>query len=395
MKKKILIVSSSLATGGLEKCLINLCDNFDYEKYDVDLYLFNEGRDLLPKLNKNVNLLPDSPFYADVYNRSFGSSVKTLLKKGKYGLTLYRVGRFVRIRLGSKKFTAGDWNNMKKTMLKLDKHYDVAIGFEEGSACYYVADCVSADVKLGWIHTDIKKINNNKKLDESAFEKLDSVITVSQNSLRNLKEVYPAFENKFKCIILPSLLNYDEVNRLAQEPNKMSGDEIKILSVGRLVELKGFHLCVEPCKRLIDEGYKIKWYVAGEGDYRAEIEAEIEKYDLKDHFILLGNCANPYTYMNSADICVQPSSYEGYSVAVFEEKYFKKAVVVTNIPSNFEMITDKKNGVIIERTPDDIYRGVKYFLDDPDARLQMGQAPVNGLSNNRQIIEEIEKCFEK
>ncbi len=395
MKKKILIVSSSLATGGLEKCLINLCDNFDYERYEVDLYLFNEGRDLLPKLNKSVNLLADSPYYADVYNCSFGSSVKTLLKKGKAGLALYRIGRFVRIRLGSRAFTRGDWENMKKTMLKLNKHYDVAIGFEEGSACYYVADCVDADVKLGWIHTDIKKINNNKKLDEDAFGKLDSVITVSQNSLRNLKEVYPSFADKFKCIILPSLMNYDEVNRLAGEPNQMVGDELKILSVGRLVELKGFHLCVEPCRRLIDEGFKIKWYVAGEGDFRREIEAEIEKHAMKDHFILLGNCANPYTYMNSADICVQPSSYEGYSVAVFEEKYFRKPVVVTDIPSNLEMIEDMQNGVVVKRKSDDIYRGVKFLLDNPEDRLRIGQVAVKGPSNNQQIIEEIEKCFEK
>ena len=163
MKKKILIVSSSLATGGLEKCLINLCNAFDYNKYEVDLYLFNEGRDLLEKLNKNVRVLPESPFYADVYNRPFGNSVKTLLKKKKYGLALYRVGRFIRSRLRLKKFTKNDWKQMKKTMLKIHEIYDVAIGFEEGSAGYYVADCVQADVKIGWIHTDIKKINNNKK----------------------------------------------------------------------------------------------------------------------------------------------------------------------------------------------------------------------------------------
>lgn len=395
MKKKILIISSSLVTGGLEKCLINLCDNFDYEKYEVDLYLFNEGRDLLGKLNKNVCLLPDSPYYADVYNRSFGASVKALLRKKKIGLVFYRIGRFLRIRFGSRKFLKADWKNMKKTMLKLDKHYDVAIGFEEGSACYYVADCVNADVKLGWIHTDIKKIKNNKKLDETAFEKLDAVITVSQNSLRNLKEVYPGFAEKFKCIILPSLLNYEEVNLLAKEPNTMTGDELKILSVGRLVELKGFHLCVEPCRRLLEEGYKIKWYVAGEGDYRKAMEAEIEKNGIKDSFVLLGNCANPYTYMNGADICVQPSSYEGYSVAVFEEKYFKKPVVVTNIPSNLEMITDKKNGVVVERNVEDIYLGLKYLLDNPDERACIAETPVNGLANNRQIMQEIEKCFEK
>ena len=64
MKKKLLIVSSSLSTGGLEKCLLMLCDSLDHDKYDVDLYLFNEGRQLLSKLNKNVHLLPDSPFYA-------------------------------------------------------------------------------------------------------------------------------------------------------------------------------------------------------------------------------------------------------------------------------------------------------------------------------------------
>ena len=62
MKKKILIVASSLSMGGLEKCLINLCNRFDYDRYEVDLYLFNEGRDLLEKLNKNVTLLADSPY---------------------------------------------------------------------------------------------------------------------------------------------------------------------------------------------------------------------------------------------------------------------------------------------------------------------------------------------
>ena len=394
MKKKILIVSSSLTTGGLEKCLINLCDNFDYEKYEVDLYLFNEGRDLLEKLNKNVKLLPDSPYYADVYNRSFGDSVKRLLQKKKLGLALYRLGRFLRVRFGDRKFSVIDWECMKETMLKIDTKYDVAIGFEEGSACYYVAECVNADVKIGWIHTDIKKISNNKKLDERAFEKLDSVITVSRNSLRSLQEEYPAYTQKMQCVLLPTLLNYQEIDRLSQGETRMNPKEINLLSVGRLVELKGIHLCVPVCKRLLDEGYKVKWYVAGEGPYRAEIEKEIENYGVKDSFILLGNCC-PYAYIRTADICVQPSSYEGYSVAVFEEKYLKKTVVVSNIPSNLEMITDKENGVIVERRVEDIFNGIKYLLDNPTEREKMAQTPVRDLTSNEKIMQQIEKSFEK
>lgn len=394
MKKKLLIVTSSLSTGGLEKCLINLCDNFNYEKYEVDLYLFNEGRVLLKKLNKNVKVLDDgSSLYATMYNRPFVESVKTLLKRKKVGLVFYRIGRFIRARLKNKTFTVNDWAQMKKTMLSIDTHYDIAIGFEEGTACYYVADCVNADVKIGWIHTDVKKINNNKKLDNHSFAKLNHVVTVSHNSLKSLQETYPAFTDKFLCINLPRLINEKEFAYLSNEPNKMQANKVNILSVGRLVELKGFHLCVPVCKRLIDNGYNVQWYVAGEGDFRGEIEKEIEKHGIKDNFILLGNCPNPYTYIKSADICVQPSSYEGYSVAVFEEKYFEKAVVVTDIPGNREMIENGVNGIVVQRTVDAIYDGVKKLLDDESLKMQMEKIPVKGEINNQQIMQEIEKLF--
>ncbi|MBO5067191.1 MAG: glycosyltransferase [Clostridia bacterium] len=393
MKKKVLIVSSSLSTGGLEKCLINLCDSFDYNKYEVDLYLFNEGRALLEKLNKNVNLLPDSPYYADVYNCSFGKSIKILIKKKKFGLALYRIWRFLRNRFGVKKFSLHDWKQMKKTMLKIDTHYDVAIGFEEESADYYVADCVDATVKIGWIHTDIKKINTNKTLDKFAFDKLNYVVTVSNNSLNSLIEEYPLFKEKFKHIAIPRLLNYKEIDNLSKEPNLMQKSEINLLSVGRLVELKGFHLCVPVCKRLIDEGFNVKWYVAGEGPFRTEIEKEIENLDIKESFVLLGNCDNPYSLIKSADICVQPSSYEGQSVAVFEQKYFGKPVVVSNIPSNLEMIENYVNGIVVDRTVDDIYRGVKELVCNDELRERLAKERVLGQSDNSQIMQAIEDLF--
>lgn len=381
--------------GGLEKCLINVCDNFDYDKYEVDLYLFNEGRTLLDKLNKNVNLLPESPYYKDVYNCSVFNSIKTLLKKKKFRFAWYRLIRFFRIRFRDYKYRKSDWKIMQKTMLKLEQKYDIAIGFAEGTSCYYVANCVQADIKIGWVHTDLKQVDHNRQLDQQAFEMLDHVVTVSQNSLNSLIELHPTCKDKFICIKLPGLMDYTSINTLAIEPNLMTKEKdiIKILSVGRLVELKGFHLCVPVCKRLIDEGYKIKWYVAGEGDFRMEIEKEIGKYGVKENFILLGNCANPYTYINSTDICVQPSSYEGFGMAVLEAKYFNKVIVVSNIPSFLEMITHKENGIVVKRNSDDIYRGVKYLLDNPEACKNMAKTPVKGLSNNQQIMQEIEALF--
>jgi len=356
--------------------------------------LFNEGRALLEKLNKNVNLLPDSPYYSTVFNRPVGDSIKSLFKQKKLGFAFYRILRFIKARLKLTNFTVGDWRQMKKTMLNIGKEYDVAIGYEEGSACYFVAECVKAKKKIGWIHTDIKKISPNKKLDSRAFEKLDNIITVSENSLNSLKEIYPKFSDKFSVIKIPGLMNYREVDRLSKEENEMDSTTTNILSVGRIVELKGFHLCVEPCKRLIDEGYNVKWYVAGDGDYRDIIQEEIKEHALEDKFILLGNKQNPYTYYRTADIVVQPSSYEGFGMVILEAKMFQTVIVASNIPSYKEMIEDGVNGIIIERNKEDIYKAIKGLLDNPKKMEEIAKKPISGNSTNTQIMQEIEALFE-
>ncbi len=395
MKKKVLIVSDSLNMGGLEKCLINVCDNLDYNKYDVDLYLSNEGRTLLDKLNKKVNLLPDSPYFKDVYNASIVTSVKTLLKKKKPIFALYRIIRFLRVRFKDNLYRKSDWKMMQKTMLKIDKKYDIAIGFAEGTSCYYVANCVNADVKIGCFHTDLKRINHNWELDEQAFKTLDKVVTVSKNSLNSLKEIHPECKDKFCCIHLPALMDYDEMDMYSLEKNCIDEekDAVKILSVGRLVELKGFHLCIEPCRRLLDDGFNVKWYVAGEGEHRSVLEKLISQYNLENNFILLGNCPNPYKYIRSADICVQPSSYEGFSLSVIEGKHFKKPMVVTDIPSNLEMIKDGFNGLIVKRNETDIYNAVKRLVSDEDLRKNLGNEPALGNMSNEAIIQEFESLF--
>ncbi len=394
IKKRVLLVSSSLVMGGLEKCIINLCDAIDYDKYDVDLYLFNEGRTLLPKLNKNVKLLPESPFYATVYNRPLMSSILSLITKGRIDLAYYRILRFIKSRVGKTQMTCIDWKYMKRTMLRINDEYDVAIGFEEGSAGYYVAECVSAKVKSCWIHTDIKNVDLNSDLNRRAFEKMKYICTVSQNALKSLAEQYPEYQEKYRYFILPALYDYSKIDKDSLKPCNIDKNKFAIVSVGRLVELKGFQFCVSVLKRLLDEGYKVKWYIAGEGEYRRDLETLIQKHGVQHDFVLLGNCDNPYSYIKNADICVQPSSYEGFSVAVWEEKYLMKAVIATKIPANHEMLTDGINGLLVERNSDEIFDAVKYLLDHPDKRKALGEHPANIYATAHEIMSGIYETFQ-
>ena len=56
-KKKVILFMTTMYTGGIENALIELLNKLDYEKYDVTLFLENKKGELIPKINKNVNLL--------------------------------------------------------------------------------------------------------------------------------------------------------------------------------------------------------------------------------------------------------------------------------------------------------------------------------------------------
>jgi len=90
MKKKLLFVMSALDSGGGQRSLLTLLTLLDYDRYDVDLFLFNRSGLFLDKLPEQVNLLPHSRDYTD-FTLPFAASVKALAKRGKFALLLNRI----------------------------------------------------------------------------------------------------------------------------------------------------------------------------------------------------------------------------------------------------------------------------------------------------------------
>ena len=56
MKNKVLIFSQAMELGGVERSLLGLLDSIDYDRYDVDLFLMRHSGELMPYLNRRVNL---------------------------------------------------------------------------------------------------------------------------------------------------------------------------------------------------------------------------------------------------------------------------------------------------------------------------------------------------
>jgi glycosyltransferase involved in cell wall biosynthesis len=148
------------------------------------------------------------------------------------------------------------------------------------------------------------------------------------------------------------------LKRMAQTPIEFEKKGIMLVSVGRLNVQKGFDVAIESCKILIDKGLDIYWYILGEGDERAALERKIVENGLEDRFILLGIKENPYPYVNVADIYVQPSRFEGKSIAIDEAKILAKPVVVTNFPSVADQIVHLENGFVTQMTAESIADGI-------------------------------------
>ena len=77
--KNILISSFDMEIGGVERSLISMLDNFDYENNKVDLMLYSHSGDFMTFLPKNPNLLPEIKEY-----KTFRLSIGDIIKKGKF-----------------------------------------------------------------------------------------------------------------------------------------------------------------------------------------------------------------------------------------------------------------------------------------------------------------------
>lgn len=345
---------NSLVCGGAEKSLISLLETIDYRLYQVDLFLFRHQGEFMNKIPKQVHLLPEPANYK-FFDMSFKKSVLGSIKKGNLKVAYSRcvLGYLAKTETNGAVIEQKLWKTLSTSLSKLDKKYDVAIGYLEKNPIYFCVDHVKARTKIGWIHTDFEKLGIHKATESNYFGKLNYVITVSDELVHILKRNFPQYKEKFICIhniISPAL-----IKSMAREKVSFRRDEkISILSVGRLAREKGLDIALEAIQILVSKGYDIHWYLIGEGYMRSELEKKINEYQLEDRVSLLGLKENPYPFMEQADIFLQTSRYEGKSISIEEAKILGKPIVITSFETASDHITHKKNGLIAGMNPESV-----------------------------------------
>lgn len=395
MKKKVFVSMYSLNIGGAERSLIGLLESFDFNKFDVDLFLYRHEGEFLKFIPEKINLLSAVPQYT-----TFERPIKDIVKEGHYFLGTARVLAKVKANLkniGLKKEQRTYkqmqyiWNFSMPMLPKINTQYDIGISFL--GPHNFINEKVNAKVKIGWSHTDYYTIvNPDKKLDEKMWSKLDYIVNVSKDCEESFLKVYPKL--KSKSIVIENIISSTFVKDQSKEiiESEMPDDgSFKICSVGRFSNQKGFDLAVLACKVLVERGYDIKWYVVGYGGEEKYIKQLIKKNNLSDRFILLGKKINPYPYIRKCDIYCQPSRYEGKAVTVREAQILAKPVVITNFPTAKSQLENGVDGFICDLSFSGIAEGIEKLYKDVDLRKNLIN---NCKSRDYTNISEMEKIYE-
>ena len=334
--KRILLVTTSLNIGGIQTAYVNMANALS-RSYEVDCFVYHPEGDLLDRLESTVRLLPTTWML-----RALGMSFREAWESRKAQIIIFKL------------FSTA-WAKIIDNRLPIEialhfcpvlEDYDLAIAFshEAGkhrvfTGCPRLVDQkVKAKQKISWIHYDPLGQDLDNRYNAQFYQKMDRVIAVSRSVMESCNRAFPALAPK-----LDYCYNFQDFSFLTKMSEEKQGtafpsDGLICFSACRLAHEKGILRALEAFAPTLRQQKDIRWYIAGDGYERHEIEGKIKAESLEEYVVLLGNQLNPYPYMKNADLYLSVSYSEAAPVVYRESNYLGVPVFSTETCSSRELL---------------------------------------------------------
>ena len=372
-KKKILFVINSLECGGAEKSLVSLLPLLDPGRYDIDIMVFKKGGEFEIFLPGNCRILTPGGYL----DRDL--ALGAMLRQGRLGDLWIRLSAALRLKLktwrGSRRAHEAEilWPIVTSAVPRAVGRYDTAVAFGQGAPTYYVADKVDAPNKVAWINIDTVKARYSKRFNTPYYDRYQTIVPVSDGLAVILEREYRFEQQRLRTIY--DIINPDFIREMSRQGGGLPpGNGCRILTIGRLVEQKGYDIALAAAAILKGRGIDFHWYVIGEGALRGELERGIAASELTECFTLLGVQVNPYGQLKECDIYAQTSRFEGFCLTLAEARIFQKPLVSTNFTVVTNQIRHGENGLIAEMNGASVADALERLIRDAGLRDRLIEA---------------------
>ena len=331
--KKILFSAYSMDVGGIETALITLLKSIK-DKYDITLVLEKKEGIFLNEIPTNIKVITYKPNnFKIIVIRKIINFIKQQLFKLKY----------------KNKF---DFSASYAT-------YSYSAGFIAREASENSALWVHNDY-LNFYDGDVEKYKSFfNKLKVNDFKKIIFVSEKDKNTFINHFE-----DQKDKCIKCNNLIDYNKIVQKSKEPAtglEERDNIVTFINLGRHIEAqKKLSRIIGATKRLNEEGYLFRVIFVGDGPDNKNYKKQAEGIS---NIEFLGAKKNPYPYLVRSDCLLMSSDYEGYPVVFIESMILEKPIITTDV-SDSKIDVKGKYGIIVEKSEEGVYSGMKEYLDN-------------------------------
>lgn len=345
--KSLLFLMPSLPGAGAEKVLIEILRHIDYTQYNVSLFLeYREG----------------------VYLQDVPDKVSIIALHGPNNLWFQRLHRRLVERGWYAPFHELVYRRMFLSLLR-GKRYDTIISFMEGSAVKfhsYIFD--KGKRNISWVHIDFQQKHwsldffRDAEDERQCYEKMDKIVFVSNDAKTGFDSLFHLSAEKYA--VHYNIIDADRIRRLSQMCTAEQKNRFTICMLGRLNTQKRHDRAISVAKTLKELGYDFELWIIGDGELREKIENQIIEAGLQDVVKLKGFINPPYSMLAQADIFLNTSEAEGFSLVVAEAFCLGIPVVSTNVSGPRELLGDSEYGILTSQEEKDIASAVRTMMDN-------------------------------
>ena len=204
---------------------------------------------------------------------------------------------------------------------------------------------------------------------------LTGIIANSEETKRTLLARNPNLFDKDKIQVIYNGISIEKYDS-GEVTFKYKADKNEIIlgNAGRLVKQKGQYRLIQLARILKDKGYKFKILIAGDGALQNDLIAYSRKMGMENEVVFLGFVDDIKGFMQSLDIFLLPSLWEGFGYVMTEAMICRKPVVAFDLSSNPEIVVHGETGYLAEK--DNMFSFVNYvetLIHNPELSKQMGE----------------------